>query len=1051
MEGSGLNRLARELAAALKERPLQEKRLLAPSLRVGYQWLDAVARAGRPTLNARVTTLYHLALELAAPAMQADGLTLLRGMREEVIAALVFSRLRKAARGRGYLSGLKPGPGLTRAVRAVLRDLRVAGLSPRDLDASGFEVNAKGREMANMLSLYEEELEGAGLTDYAGVLRLSAARLLSDPAALPPDTLVLAPEDLCEEWAGLERDLWEAVPQASRRVLPTDPLLAVPEEPDGGLTDLALLRWLPDPPSAPAPLKDDTVKIFRAVGEANEVREVLRRCVEEAIPLDTVELLHTDRDTYVPLVYEIASRLERENEEPLPVTFAEGIPARYSRPARALEGWLAWQREDYAQSTLVRLVQEGLVQTPRPAEEGFSDMRLGALLRALPIGSGRHRWLPVIDDELAHLSNRIECYEPGEDGEQEDGEPAERRLARLREREGALRSLRELVEALLGLVPEGAGQAGLLRGAAAFLRGPARCVDRLDAYARGALLEQIEEVLDCVGPGEVEGMDMRAWLEDLPRSARILGQGPRPGCLFVNHVAAGGHSGRAHTFIVGMDDARFPGAGLQDPLLLDAERASLSDRLPTAGARLARKEERFARLAARLRGRLTLCYSCRDLADDRDRFPAPSVLSAWRIVSGERDGDQAGLAAWLPPPASFAPDRPERCIDPTEWWLWRLCPDGTREDSRAVVAEHFPHLGRGFRALKARASDAFTAYDGYVPEAGAPCDPRAPGGPVLSARRLETLARCPMEYFFRYVLGIEPLEEYAVRPGVWLEPLERGDLLHDVFREFMSRLRAKDMLPQLRRDAALLEEITTQRIATWKKAKPPLNPDTFEREARELRLAARIFLTEEEAFCRDSRPAYLEASIGLPSGAAGSPLDSPDPVEITLPDGSSFKARGRIDRVDEAVLEGDLRAFDVWDYKTGSDWGFDRNDPLCGGRRLQHVLYLELVQARLDELHPGSAVRGCGYFFPGERAHGERYYWTAAQLERGPECLSLLCRLLAGGCFPFTDTPADVGLSDFRPAFGDVEAAAADAARKLANPRNLALLPFAALRGVEAG
>jgi ATP-dependent helicase/nuclease subunit B len=308
-----------------------------------------------------------------------------------------------------------------------------------------------------------------------------------------------------------------------------------------------------------------------------------------------------------------------------------------------------------------------------------------------------------------------------------------------------------------------------------------------------------------------------------------------------------------------------------------------------------------------------------------------------------------------------------------------------------------------------------------------------------------------MEYFFRYALGIEAPEEYAVSPEVWLEPQERGELLHDVFRDFMAWLCAKGMLPELERDAALLEEILVQKIAGWKKAKPPLNPDAFEREARELRLAARIFLTEEEAFCRGSRPVFLEASVGLPLEGMGSPLDSPDPVEITLPDGSVIRARGRIDRVDEVMLVDGPRAFDVWDYKTGSDWGFDQNDPLRGGRRLQHVLYLELAQARLDELYPGSAVRGCGYFFPGERVHGERYYWTATQLEAGREYLSLLCRMLAAGCFPFTDSPGDVGLSDYRPAFGNVEAAAGDAARKLANPDNLALLPFAALRGVMPG
>ena len=60
------------------------------------------------------------------------------------------------------------------------------------------------------------------------------------------------------------------------------------------------------------------------------------------------------------------------------------------------------------------------------------------------------------------------------------------------------------------------------------------------------------------------------------------GLGPRGGCLHVAHVLAGGHSGRPHTFIVGLDDGRFPGVGLQDPILLDEERRASPD-LPDCG------------------------------------------------------------------------------------------------------------------------------------------------------------------------------------------------------------------------------------------------------------------------------------------------------------------------------------------------------------------------------------------------------------------------------------------------------------------------------------
>ncbi len=45
--------------------------------------------------------------------------------------------------------------------------------------------------------------------------------------------------------------------------------------------------------------------------------------------------------------------------------------------------------------------------------------------------------------------------------------------------------------------------------------------------------------------------------------------------------------------------------------------------------------------------------------------------SEW--LPGKQDGDQSDLWQWLPPPASFAPRSPERCLDEADWWLWRLC------------------------------------------------------------------------------------------------------------------------------------------------------------------------------------------------------------------------------------------------------------------------------------------------------------------------------------------------------------------------------------------
>ena len=87
----------------------------------------------------------------------------------------------------------------------------------------------------------------------------------------------------------------------------------------------------------------------------------------------------------------------------------------------------------------------------------------------------------------------------------------------------------------------------------------------------------------------------------LPDRLRVGGSGPRPGHLHVAAVQGGGHSGRPHTIILGLDDARLPLAGHQDPLLLDHERGRLEAGLATSQKRLREQLDDFAKLLCRLR------------------------------------------------------------------------------------------------------------------------------------------------------------------------------------------------------------------------------------------------------------------------------------------------------------------------------------------------------------------------------------------------------------------------------------------------------------------
>jgi ATP-dependent helicase/nuclease subunit B len=1047
MAPGDLNILTSALRDYFREHVLEEKVLLAPSRRVGFQWLDAVARSGSPVVSARVETLTGIALSLAAPEMDRLGLRLIGGVRLEFAVDNIASGL-IGSRGGAYLSGIAPSPGLTRTLTAAIRDLRLAGVTSRSIKPAAFEVEEKGLEVKQMLAEFEKLLSETGQADYAQTLSMAARRLADEPGS-PGDAVYLMPEDMIEDLRGLERVLWDAVPEGRGALLPVDkPGEAPPGADTQPMTDSMLLRWTVDPDAAPAPSGDGTASIRSAVGEANEAREVLRRCIEGSVPFDHVEVVHTDPSAYVPLFYELATRVVPEGSDDLPVTFAEGIPARYSRPGRALVAWLDWTREGFPQRELVRIVRDGLLEVPGLGESGLSFARLAAILRELPVGVGLERYMPKVRSALEALDARLRELE-AEPPAESDGDEGERALTvQKRERLSSRREGLGLLATLLGAleahapVQDDSPEEALSKGRW-FLEQQARSMTKIDAYGREALVDRVGELQDCIAEGGPARFDALAWLADLPESVRILGQGPKPGCIHVSSIYGGGHSGRPHTFILGMDDTRFPGAGLQDPVLLDRERTALSAVLPTAGARIKSKVTGFARLAARLRGEVVLSYCSRSLSDDREMFPSRLLVAANRTLTG----GPTALLRPASPPGSFAPLDEAGCLDMTEWWLWRTCSAGAVEAPERVMGENFSNLARGFEALAARAGDEFTEYDGFVPEAGPACDCTAPDGPVVSASRLELLASCPLEYFFRYVLKIEPPEEFDIDPRRWLDPLERGSLLHAVFCDFTREMQASgERRPMFERDRARLLEILDHFVEDKKVDKPPPpDPGVFLQAYQELRATAETFLAMEERFCEGHSTTACELAVGLLPDGAGTGFDLEEAGFLRLPDGRAVRVRCRLDRVDRI---GDSDHYVVRDFKTGKSDKYQKHGPFHGGRFMQGAVYPALGQAALRaRLGDAATVVRFEYVFP-RPSEARILAWPVEALADGMAKLALLCDMISKGSFPMTTDASDVEYSDYREAYVDVAGAVADITRKVTSPANEMLEPYRLLREI---
>ena len=1048
-----LNRLTGQIADICRapEALFKEKWLLAPTRRIGYQWLDSVALSGCSPFNFHVKTSRSLALELATPVMKDRALSLLGPVQNEVLISRVLGDLRKPA-GDGYLLGLPPGPGLNSVLSGAMRDLRLAGLAARDLTPDDFHGKGSSRSLAtkageliSILDRYEVELAAGGLVDYAGALLLALGAL---EGLHGEDVLVLVPEDLARRLTSLEGRLLEALPFERRTLAVDAPGPAAGDE----TTDLALLRFINEPGDAPQPYVDGTVEVFRAVGEVNEVREVLRRCARGGIPLDDVEMVCTDSAIYLPIIYEMGSLMGDGSPNSQPFSFSEGIPVRYSRPARALLGWLEWVKDGaYPQWVLERMIQGGLLRI-----EGVDEGRLGfaglaRAFRSLPVYATRERYLTVIDKRIGSLASELA---QGAFETDEEDESAEALRARAEHDLEGLKSLRGLFTRLLGDGERSAvagSQKRFLDEAHTFLGAAARATGEFDEYCATLFMERIEELAGYLSDGDVEGLDVAAWLGEMARDASVGGSGPRPGCAYVSSLKSGGHSGRGNTFIIGLDDSRFPGAGLEDPVLLDSERETISGSrglgvsLPTAAARLSRDvKEDFAGLLARLRGRLTLSYCSLDLVEDREMFPSRVLLAACRITSGQHQAGFGQILKWKPllDPASFSPADELDCVGIGEWWLWLAVADGLVTD-RSELVPWFPNLARGAVAAAARKSSEFTEYDGLVPRAGADFLAERP---VLSATALELLGRCPMEYFFKYVLGVEAPEEHLVDPYRWLPGDKTGTLLHSVFREFMAGL-GPDERPAYERHRDLIQAILATTIAAYLERYPDLsNPGVYQREVEEMKQTADEFLLEMEQACATLRPLYFEVGIGMPPRSIDGETLCPEPVELRVSPDLTVRARGGPDRVDvEATAEG--ARYVIWDYKTGSSARYDASDPFRKGRQVQSALYMRLLSEVLAGAGLDGEVSEFIYFFPRRSEHRRTVRVGAGLLPEGLEIIGHLAGMVSQGCFPASDDRGDLRFGDYKAAFGDLDATAGSVKRKKEAEGNQALEHFKGLRG----
>ncbi len=968
-----LEHLQRNCAA----KPWQEKILLVKDFREGDRIREALAGQSGSFAHLRTFTPQSLAQYLTEDIMvrqgwrYRDGHSLLPFL-EEVLAQLSARRqLDYFARQPGEAS---LGPLLLGAVL----ELRRAGLEARDLKEEAFVTAARGREMRAVLAGFDRGLHEAGILDGAALMRLALEHM---PTFVLKHrrTLFLIPEHL--EMDALVYRFLERLTRGCRAVLPAEPVWGLEYEgghylrPSAPASAVSPLSWLYAVEQAPA--LEHNLELFSAYGASNEAREILRRVQRQGIRWDQVLVAYTRRELYVPLFFVLAA------EYALPLTFGQGVPVYMTAPGRLALGILRWLQENEDSRLLARLWREGCVSSTFPEEEG-------RWLRCCPRW-GREETVAALEEmKEAGIDNPHELAVETAGLNIESGAEAEARPQLI----GRLRRWFHYLPRGEGELA--AGYSRLCRGLDLVLE-DAPVHTRWDQRARERLSEELE-LLAAAYPEPVTLTEAARALQSNLQDLWAGAQGPRPGHLHVAPFHACEFETRAHTFVVGLHEGCFPGRGLQDPLLLDAERRALGSGLLEKAVSPENNLYRMVRFLATRPGPTTLSFPRFDLAENRPSYPSSLFLQAFRLQTRSPRADYSQLWRILPPAASFTTGQADQALDEGEWWLTATLDEQSVQAEEDVVARTYPALGQGLVARRHRARPAFTAYDGLVHADTRNLDPRQ-GGWRVAPSRLEALATCPFAYFLRFVLGVQPPPGAEMSADRWLDPPTRGRFLHQVYARFVETSRQESLPREERRE--LLERIAVSTLDQYRRETPVPNPRVYQYEVRMLQRDLQVFWRLEEQLREEgSQPLAVEASFGLASPrVSGDTRAAVGPVRLRLPSGARVSLCGRIDRLDFCARE---NRYQVWDYKTGRARDFQGRVYLAGGRQLQHAIYALgarelLAQHPLEEtpLPPG------GYLFPTEEGEGERVL-----REQHPDLVSqvleCLCQLLAQGTFfPF--------------------------------------------------
>jgi CRISPR/Cas system-associated exonuclease Cas4 (RecB family) len=1009
---------------------------------------DDFARAscGAGLVGVHRMTLTGLAVDLAEGPLARAGLTPVGALGAEAMVARVIHKLK--AESIPYFQPVADTPGLARAVARTIAELRLEGVRPEQVAATGLP----GRDLARMAALYEEELANRAAADFPLLLLYAIAAAREGKHRLLGIPVVLLDVDLD---AALRSQLAEALLERSPEVFDgclTSGAGSQPAAASQAATTLDRIREsLFNPSLSPPAEPDTTLDYFSAAGESLECIEIARRIQKsaaDAVPFDRIAILLRSPQRYQPLIEEALRRAG------IPAYFSRGV-ARPDPAGRAFLALLACAGEGCSATRFAEYLSLGqappldrapanaaaplppddellarfyernepvapeLDPDPDPAENEDAAVIGGTLqspaawekllVDAAVIG-GRDRWARRLRGLEAEFRVRLADL-----GQKEEGRRPhlEREIARLRNLERFALPLIDRLAALPRHAAWGDWIDHLTALAAAALRRPESVL---------SVLAELQAMADVgpVGLDEVSGV-----LSDRLRFLRREPPLRRYGHVFVSGIDE--VRGRVFdiVFLPGLCEGLFPTRAHEDPILLDVYRAKVAQASACVPALLRVQDDRVADERRRLhiacaaaRARLVFSYPRMDAVESRPRVPSFYALEIVRAAHGRlpelrqfEEHARRGAPSRLDWPA---PLEPLEAIDDAEFDLAALGRTDAQGSGNYLIAAN-RYLADSLRRYARRNRTAWFPADGIV-------EPDAATRAVLATQRLaarsyspsalQHFAACPYRFLLHAIHRLRPREEKVALEQ--MDPLTRGALFHQAQFRLFGELQSAQLLPMRPQNAARILEIADgvlDRVAADNEEKlAPAIPRVWRSEIEDLRIDLRGWIQQVAALDDGWIPAHFEFSFGIQPDELRDPHSTN--AEAVLDNG--VRLRGAIDLIEKHPLRGTLR---ITDHKTGKP-PQELPKYVGGGTLLQPLAYALAAETLLGASAEVSRLSYCT-----ERGGHQEIRFDITPRHRAffTHAMSIIDGQIDRGFLPAAPQSGACGMCDYLPVCGPNE------------------------------